>query len=699
MAKRQQQIGLFSTLKPTGIDPTAGQSLRALAGLSEQVGEIAFGVGKQQAAKKGRLAGAEVVRDEEGKVITPELKSDFTIFGEAFNKSAILAHRAQIQIDSKERLDELQEEHKLDPEAFRKTSEAFKSGTLKGMPEELANIIGLDIDSSVASRFSQLNKEFFKREDANQKAVIAKGIETATDDILNATRTGDMERQGKLLIEQVAALDAAVEADMMNPTVAENIKENVRERISQQNTLRQVDEIIFNEDLPLQERVEKGIDFLGSLRDQELEDLSPEQKDSLVNVVGAKVNGLQTQLAEQLSQKTIDQTRQISNLKVNAKLAFGKPEDLMEETELLFNNGLISGNERTSIITDILKGQKDRVNISRDDSLVGRKLSGENAIVLDQKVVDDYYDRNVQDQIENLPPGIKIAEQALFIDRLKMVPKRIKQELSNNILSGDPELIQQAGDLVNRLDEVPGLVDLAVNANQRAFINAVTDLSVSMEPEQAVQLAKELTDPRDKARIEAREDEIKTEKMREDYPDVVEDAFEGFFGGDLLVDNVNKESVNREYEQLFESFFKAGMNKDRAQEKTIDLLKTNWKDSQFGFMKHPPETFYSVGGEVDYIKQQLAKDVTTDFAGFEFNKENLFLLSDEQTSRKASQGQPDYRVMVVDNNGEIQVLQGRWKPDMQVEADKQTKENEELFTKGRKEQEKSEFIPELGSIN
>ncbi|MCP4490648.1 MAG: hypothetical protein GY820_25550, partial [Gammaproteobacteria bacterium] len=258
-----------------------------------------------------------------------------------------------------------------------------------------------------------------------------------------------------------------------------------------------------------------------------------------------------------------------------------------------------------------------KADIANSDAEVAKKISGDNAIVLDQKTVDDYYERNVQEQIAGLPPSVKIAEQALLVERLKIVPKRVKQELSNNILSGDPELIQQASDLVNRLDEVPGLVDSAVNANQRAFINTVTDLSVSMEAEEAVKLATELTDPRDKARVEARENEIKSDKMREDYPDVVEDAFEGFFGGDLLVNNVNKESVNREYQQLFESFFKAGMTKDRAEEKAISLLRTNWKESQFGFMKHPPETFYSVGGEVDYIKEQLAKDITAGFTGFE----------------------------------------------------------------------------------
>ncbi|MCP4490137.1 MAG: hypothetical protein GY820_22895, partial [Gammaproteobacteria bacterium] len=184
-------------------------------------------------------------------------------------------------------------------------------------------------------------------------------------------------------------------------------------------TLGEIDRIVFSDDFTLEEKAQKGAEFLDELRTQDFKDLHPDQKDSLVNVVGAKVNGLQTQLAEIQSKKTLDQTRQISNLKVKSKLGIEKPEDLMEETETLFNNGLITGGERTSIITDILKGQQGKADIANNDAEVAKKISGDNAIILDQKTVDDYYERNVQEQIAGLPPSVKIAEQALLVERLK----------------------------------------------------------------------------------------------------------------------------------------------------------------------------------------------------------------------------------------------------------------------------------------
>lgn len=258
------------------------------------------------------------------------------------------------------------------------------------------------------------------------------------------------------------------------------------------------------------------------------------------------------------------------------------------------------------------------------------------------------------------------------------MPTQIKREIENNLLSGDVDLIVQSSELINRIDEIPGLPELAVSANQRAFAEQVVNLSQNLEPEQAVNIARELTDPRDKARVDARSQLIKDEQLQEKYSDWVEDGFEGFFGGDFLVDNVNKQAVEAEFKTNFEAFFKAGMDESRAKEKAIGLLQRNWKESQFGFMKYPPEEYYRVGQDVDYMKDQLVSDIRKGFVGIEFKKKNVFLLSDEKTSRKAAQGTPDYRVMVIDNNGEIQMLSGRWKPDAQKEQDRQIQQNEAL---------------------
>lgn len=701
---RQQKISFFSQLRPTGVDPTAGANLRALAGLSEQVGDIAFQVGARKRAKEGAIAGAQAVeRDNEGNIIPPKLESEtFSIFGEAFNKAAILANKSQIAIDTREALDRLQNQHKLDPEAFRIASDGLKKGTLKGMPEELAVLVGRDIDSSVSNRHSKLLNDSFKRESASQRATALDSMESLQDELLTAVRDGDAERQKELLINANSELDAWVETGQITFEESRRIKEDTRERIQEQEALRDIDNIVFNENLSLDEQFEKGTSFVKSLRKKTLKDLSPEQKDSLIRIVEAKVNDIARQRASELRARDIAQEKVVSNLKIQANLVEEKAKNgefedlapLIEETERLHNKGAISGNERTSIFTHIAKAQDEISRITLADKRILARLDGDNLIVMNKKDVDFFYKRNVQDDIETLPPEAQNMANANFIQLTRSIPSQVKEKLSSQVLSGDPEQIKQASGLIDRIDEIPGLADLAVDANQRAFIDNVVSLSQSMEPEQAVKIARELSDPRDKARIEAREELIKTEKLREDYPDKVENAFEGLFGGDFLVDNVNKQAVEAEYANLFEAFFKGGMSEDAADAKATEILQTNWRESDFGFMKHRPEDYYSIAGETDYIKDQLIKDLRKDFIGTKFKKDDVFLLSDDETSRKAAQGRPDYRVIVVDDNGQFVNFPGRWAPDPSIEQKRQEEENLTQLEKRRKRAiELSKIIP------
>lgn len=698
---RQQQISLFSALRPTGTDPTAGTSSRAISGLFQQVGDIAFGEAAKRRQKEGQVAGAlSVKRDEEGKVAPPEKDSDFTIFGQSFNESAVLAHRAQIGIDTKESLDRIQNENKLDPEAFKNATDGARKGLIKGMPDELAAIVGQDFDSSVSSRLSQLNKDMFRRETEQQKATFRAGVESATDDLLNATRRGDTQRQQNLLLENSAFIDQAVQSGLMSPIEAEKIKENTRERVTQQEALRQVDQIVFNEDLTLEEQAKKGVDFIETLRKSNLKDLSPEQKDSLLSVVERRVGDIFQNLNSRQNQRDLEKEKVVSNLKISASMAQESAKDgeltdltsLTEQMEQLHNQGDISESERTSIGTKIAKTSEIINDIMLADKRILARMSGDDSILMNKQDVDSFYKRKLADDIETLDPETANVANAQFITQTRTVPTQVKNQITSNVLSGDPELIKQSADLIDRIDEIPGIANLAVDANQRAFVNNVVALSDSMEPEQAIKLARELSDPRDSARIEAREQTIKTEKLREDYKGDVDSAFSQFIGNDLT-DNVNLQEVTREYSVLFESFFKAGMSEDAAKEKSIELLQRNWKDSDFGFMKHPPETYYNVQGETDYIKNQLVSELNTGTIGLTIDKNNVFLVSDEITDRQAGQGQPSYRMMIQNEDGQLEfpVLtdengnpSNRWMPDVSIERDRQLKENRELVEGRRK---------------
>ncbi|MCP4489286.1 MAG: hypothetical protein GY820_18530, partial [Gammaproteobacteria bacterium] len=265
----QQRIGLFSTISPTGVDQSAGQSLRALAGLSEQVGDIAFNIGAEKRQKEGQIAGADVQRDEEGQIVAPELKSDLTIFGESFNKSAVLAYKAQIGLDAKSKLEELQNTHKLDPEAFKQQAEAAKQGALTKMPEEIAIEAGLEYDVRIANHYSALMKDFYKRETEDQQATANEWVESATDDILNTARSGDEQLTQELILANNDKLEEFVNELLISPGKVVQLKERLSENIVKQKTLGEIDRIVFSDDFTLEEKAQKGAEFLDELRTQD----------------------------------------------------------------------------------------------------------------------------------------------------------------------------------------------------------------------------------------------------------------------------------------------------------------------------------------------------------------------------------------------------------------------------------------------
>jgi len=684
---RQPIIKTFGKFRPTGGGDGSSEVLSRLKGLAGQAQGIAFNLGAEQAKKEGELEGAQSVVREGGETKAPELRrSTLSIRDKAFDNAAILAHRAALQTDAKNKLDELQREESQDPAKFELRASAYKEGLLSDMPEELAVLVGADIDSSIVSRASKLDEAFFKRIEQQNLATLNEGLEAFTDDILNATRDGDEQRVKDLSVQAEAMINQAVDSGTLDPTKAESIRENLRERGVEQKTLGEIDRVVFDESLPLEERLDKGVKFLESLRDRDFKDLDPNQKDSLIRVVGGRVLDIEKQVAQKNSQRNIELEKQVSNLKVSAKQGFDTAANLMERIETMHNQGFISGNERTSMINDVYSSNRAATKKAQDFSLVTKKLTGDfPEIVLQQKTIDDYYDQVYASGLEQMDGQERNAYQAQYVSVLKGVPKSVKDQITNDLLSGDQDLVAGAADLIDRIDNVAGLQEMAVNANQRAFASVLTGLMVAMEPEQAAQKALELTDPNNTARIEAREQLIKTDKLPEKYSDWVEDGFESILGKDYLIDNVNKQSVEAEFKDIFESLYKAGMSEDQSKDKAIQLLQRNWKESQFGFMKHPPEQFYQVGANADYIKDQLIEDLVIGTNIQNIDKDKLYLISDERTSREAASRNPSYQIRLFDSNGEFlaPILTdehgeptNRWAPDRDKELQKQLADKE-----------------------
>ena len=249
--------------------------------------------------------------------------------------------------------------------------------------------------------------------------------------------------------------------------------------------------------------------------------------------------------------------------------------------------------------------------------------------------------------------------------------------------SDNIELITQAASFIDRVDEIEGITD-QFGKHERALASTTIDLMSNMTPREAVLKARELTDPANQARVEAREKSLKQltggKSPDMDYRDEVSGSFESWFSG-TNVKEIDHDQLAREYQDLFEAHYKAGMSLEGARTKANQLLGRNWGTWSDRVMKHSPDRYYSVGGSADYVQKQLTQFVKENTIGQDFN--DVMLVADETTERTASTGSPAYRVILDTDEGLVPLIAGKtgvghWMPDRE-------KETKRLNEKGRKQ--------------
>ena len=98
------------------------------------------------------------------------------------------------------------------------------------------------------------------------------------------------------------------------------------------------------------------------------------------------------------------------------------------------------------------------------------------------------------------------------------------------------------------------------------------------------------------------------------------------------------------------------------------MLTSNFGGQEFGSMMYPPESYYGVNGSVSYLRDDLDFIIRDENPNIEFDKNNIFLISDDHTARKAVEGNPQYKVLFKDNNGVFNQLPDYFNPAEEKEA-------------------------------
>lgn len=662
MARFQKQAAIGSISNPNA---GAAAAANTLADTLQSFGKYATGVHKRQRLEEVTAEAQAVTPGVEA----PEQRTSATISGRAYNDIVMAGHQAAIKNDYAKRITELTSEHAGDPVAFSKNVDAYKKGLLNTVDPSVRENVALDFDMATIRPMQAIKNNHEKAVLAESVNSMIDSVNTMSDEAAGAARSGDYDVMNHNA-EQVEL--AAQRLDGMGEFgKADKIRADLAERMDKQIVLGKADTAIQDGE---------GNAFIKSFIENPPEDLTPEQVDAHAATMISMNSRFKAVQAEEDSQASIALSREISNLKIQANTGLGDPEQIHKRTEELFNTGDINEAERTSILTKLLNADAARAKDAIDFAAVGKRLEGDDSVVVDPALQDKFYTDYYAKQFEGQPASVIEALNVDYVDRMKRVPTALKDQLQTYAISGDAGLIREAANLIDKVDQTPGLVESVFNPERQAFVQTVLELSGSLTGVEAVQLAQKLTDPNDKARIETRSQYIKDEKLSLDYRDKAQDIFDGgWFGASTSLDDISGDQVSKEYGQLFEAYYKSGMSQDKAEQEAAKRVQRNWSTFNGRVMKYAPDSFYSVAGSSDYIMTQLVKDVNDNLATEEaITKEQLVLISTEETSRTATQGQPVYRIGIVKDGGFQHAELPGWMPDVDAEVKRVEAANKKL---------------------
>ena len=310
----RQRIEYYGKFTPSPTGDYSARRVRALAGLAEQVGDIALGfaekkiseqkavkdqIRQEEAVEKGLLAGAESAATG----TAPELRQyqEYSTLKEdiTFNQSLLASYEAGIKNAIATDVGRNATSNPEDLQTFLEMSEASFQGLIGTVPEALQPEITRYYQQSVRTSGKPIATAQRKALEAQQSAEIQTALENESVNILNQARQQDSDN---LRISYQSLLDmAAKDPKLDSEKFAERVRK-LNDQIAEQYAIGRIDAAFLdNDNLTPQQRIEGAKKVVSDFKKSEIYSienpidpetsitLDPTERDALIKKMEQRV--------------------------------------------------------------------------------------------------------------------------------------------------------------------------------------------------------------------------------------------------------------------------------------------------------------------------------------------------------------------------------------------------------------------------
>lgn len=378
-----KRIDFFGQVRPTGIDNTAGDKYRALAGLGQQVSQLATNVGineqrklnKQQAEEKQKLTEQETKEAarlgiQQGAAGEQQYREDDSPQSAAYNKGLLLAYEARQKRDTKETLTRYENEKADDPEGFKFLADNYLKTSTEGLPPEMAFVVSENIKNSITDRYTRLSNAMYERERKESIAVVTESVEDSRVDILNAAREGNEDALNAHTAEAARLLDEGLQSNLLDAATVNKFRDELARQVYVETQIGKVDRLLDDGG------VEDAQEYIDNIKANK--DYGPQQHDAVKADLQTRVNKRKSALLAESQALAKEARETVANYenaaalgyevspeeKANAyKIASGD-EDLTQRlmsVDKLSNFSVLPASDRSQMLTAAQTGQLDDV--------------------------------------------------------------------------------------------------------------------------------------------------------------------------------------------------------------------------------------------------------------------------------------------------------------------------------------------------